>query len=396
MKVNKLLLGLATGLLILLVWLGWQQTSGWLMALLGLLAGGVFGQALSCAQEEQKTHKIAEKQVIGISEVDLQEDYHQVGQTISEVVKESLHDMDALQSMQTDALTTLSQAFQALKSDLDQQQNLVQSLLYGSGSTQQHDDVAMNSAHKQMSNFAEDTMKTLNNFVESSVQTSADLMEMLDRVSELSEGMPELMRALDDIDNIAEQTNLLALNAAIEAARAGEHGRGFAVVADEVRTLSGRSSEFSRTIQDNLNAMNRRIETLVKDVGKIASQDMSFILHAKKEVEGAIQLLMAKSQSDQLVTQELEQLSQGLESALYDAMRAMQFEDMSSQTIQHTVAEQQHLLLLVEALRQGADDPHRFHEALRQSVESFSRAREERKSNPVSSSSMSSGDIDLF
>ncbi|WP_425434192.1 methyl-accepting chemotaxis protein [Marinospirillum celere] len=221
-------------------------------------------------------------------------------------------------------------------------------------------------------------------------------MEMLDRVSELSEGMPELMKALGDIDNIADQTNLLALNAAIEAARAGEHGRGFAVVADEVRALSARSAQFSQTIQHNLNAMNNRIGKLVDDVSQIASQDMSYILKAKKDVETAIQLLMDKSASDQRVTEQLNGLSASLSSALYDAMRAMQFEDMSTQTIQHTVSEQSHLLLLVEALQAGADDPHQFHAALHRSIENFSRAREERKSNPVSSSSMASGDIDLF
>lgn len=292
--------------------------------------------------------------------------------------------------MQNDALVTLGVAFNRLKSDLDKQQDLVRSLLYSGQSDQSSD------SHKHMSSFAEDTLKTLNNFVETSVQTSADLMEMLERVSELSEGMPELMGALKDIDNIADQTNLLALNAAIEAARAGDHGRGFAVVADEVRALSARSAEFSRTIQHNLNGMNKRIERLVTDVSKIASQDMSFILRAKKEVEGAIELLMEKSASDQLVTQQLEVLSEDLSAALFDAMRAMQFEDMSSQTIQHTASEQKHLLLLVEALKVGADDPHTFHEALRHRVEEFRNARSQRKSNPVSSNSMDSGDIDLF
>ncbi|SFX10491.1 methyl-accepting chemotaxis protein [Marinospirillum alkaliphilum DSM 21637] len=365
---------------------------GWLTALLAVLSGYALTR-LAESTERKKTRnsrKTAEVYVEGISEVDLQQDYRQVGESISDVVGESLNDLEALRSMQADALSTLSDAFNRLKTDLDHQQDLVRTLLHGD---QQG---ATASSQATMGSFAEETLKTLNNFVETSVQTSADLMEMLERVSELSEGMPELMRALSDIDNIADQTNLLALNAAIEAARAGDHGRGFAVVADEVRALSARSAEFSRTIQYNLNAMNRRIEKLVADVSKIASQDMSYVLRAKKEVEKAIQLLMDKSASDLLVTEELETLSVDLSAALYDAMRAMQFEDMSSQTIQHTVSEQNHLLLLVDALKAGADDPHAFHEALRAQVETFRKARSERKSNPVSSDSMTSGDIDLF
>ena len=365
----------------------------WLTGLLAAVSGfalGLAGVLRTDAPEKNPRRKTTDVYVEGISEVDLQQDYQQVGESIADVVSESLKDLDSLKNMQNDALGTLAVAFNRLKADLDQQQDLVRSLLYSGQESSSSD------SHKHMSNFAEDTLKTLNNFVETSVQTSADLMEMLERVSELSEGMPELMGALKDIDNIADQTNLLALNAAIEAARAGDHGRGFAVVADEVRALSSRSAEFSRTIQHNLNAMNKRIERLVADVSKIASQDMSFILRAKKEVEAAIELLMEKSSSDQLVTQQLETLSEDLSSALFDAMRAMQFEDMSSQTIQHTASEQNHLLLLVEALKAGADDPHTFHEALRHRVEEFREARSQRKSNPVSSNSMDSGDIDLF
>ncbi|GAA8485577.1 methyl-accepting chemotaxis protein TlpB [Helicobacter pylori] len=89
--------------------------------------------------------------------------------------------------------------------------------------------------------------------------------ELSSQVEQLSRNADDVKSILDIINDIADQTNLLALNAAIEAARAGEHGRGFAVVADEVRNLAGRT-------QKSLAEINSTIMVIVQEINTVSSQ----------------------------------------------------------------------------------------------------------------------------
>lgn len=135
---------------------------------------------------------------------------------------------------------------------------------------------AVTNAAKMSSAIAENTAeiaKTGANLLSQSVQVSNSIVDQVGQANELllqlNEQSKNIASIVSTIRGIADQTNLLALNAAIEAARAGEQGRGFAVVADEVRQLAGRTSQSTIEIEQVVTANEGLTTTVTERMGVV-------------------------------------------------------------------------------------------------------------------------------
>jgi len=165
---------------------------------------------------------------------------------------------------------------------------------------------------------AQEGSDIINTTIKSITDLSGEVGEAAEVIHQLEQNSNDIGTVLDVIKSIAEQTNLLALNAAIEAARAGEHGRGFAVVADEVRTLASRTQESTEQIQNMVSSLqthtHKAVEVMDSDTKHAmkmaestggATESIVRIVESVTKISDMSTMVASASEEQSLVSEEI-------------------------------------------------------------------------------------------
>ena len=321
------------------------------------------------------------------------------------VVHEMREDLDKIRNLVGDAVSTLQSSFSGLSSASTEQKNMLAMMV--DRMKESGDQPNADSDELTFREFVSETDKVLKFFIDHVVQVSHNSMKMVDHINDMVKQMDKADHLLADVATIADQTNLLALNAAIEAARAGEQGRGFAVVADEVRNLSARSNAFNKEIREVIQSSQATIVKANDEISELASKDMNFAIQSKARVDD---MLMQVSALNEMVGERLQDvsvISGNIDQMVGNAVRSLQFEDIVRQLTEYTQLHLQKAASLVnelhtglQSLRAAEKDGLRIYMQelanLKLHIDGLANDRSHLKSKPVEQASMDEGEIELF
>ncbi len=304
-----------------------------------------------------------------------------------------------LENIQSDAIKELFDGFTGLGEQSKVQISMVEELIHSL------DDSDVDNDKK---GFREEATELISLFVSSIQSMSEGSLHLVDSMNSMNDNINAVQKLLGEIDGISSQTNLLALNAAIEAARAGEAGRGFAVVADEVRALSGRSAEFSSQIKENYQQILDTMLEAKRTIGKLASSDLDLTLTSQNRMEELMKELEAQNKFVGNSLADVSNISNDIQASVDQSLLGLQFEDMTRQLIGHMsgrIAVVKSFIDAVSLLRQdfsfaqrdNLDDSKDDHlKKLKAAIANAHILSDQTINNPVTQDSMDDGEIEFF